>query len=109
MVADPREREEIEKEEETLRVIALFGKTNREQAKALEEKDKALAEQAERIAELGTPVERKMIAGCAAEAFTRSIRRNTVHSRGLEYLRGATPDSVPETALPSKHRTGGNC
>jgi hypothetical protein len=66
MVADPQEREEIEKEEEALRVIALFGKTNREQQKALEEqqkaleeqqkaldeKDKALEEQAKRIAEL---------------------------------------------------------
>jgi hypothetical protein len=67
MVADPQEREEIEKEEEALRTIdALFGKTGRkqkkiiekqakaleEQAKALEEKDKALEEQARQIAEL---------------------------------------------------------
>jgi chaperonin GroEL (HSP60 family) len=66
MAADPQEREEIEKEEEALRVIALFGKTNREQKKeleeqkkeleeqkkALEEKDRALEEQAKQIAEL---------------------------------------------------------
>jgi hypothetical protein len=52
MVANPQEREEIEKEEEAIRVMALFGKTNREQTKALEEKDKALEEQAKQIAEL---------------------------------------------------------
>ncbi|MDR1154232.1 MAG: hypothetical protein LBL04_05930 [Bacteroidales bacterium] len=66
MVANPQEREEIEKEEEAMRIMALFGKTNREQTKALEEqakaleekdkvigeKDKALEEQAKQIAEL---------------------------------------------------------
>ncbi|MDR1672562.1 MAG: hypothetical protein LBS09_03745, partial [Bacteroidales bacterium] len=67
MVADPKEREEIEKEAEALRTIdALFGKTQRKQKhiieekdkaleekdKALEEKDKALEEQAKQIASL---------------------------------------------------------
>jgi hypothetical protein len=45
MVADPKEREEIEKEAEALRTIDFFfGKTHREQAKALEEQTKALEE-----------------------------------------------------------------
>jgi hypothetical protein len=74
MVADPKEREEIEKEAEALRTIdALFGKTHKKQKliieeqqtvigeqvkaleekdKALEEKDRALEEQARQIAEL---------------------------------------------------------
>jgi septal ring factor EnvC (AmiA/AmiB activator) len=60
MIANPQEREEIEKEAEALRTIdALFGKTQRkqkriieEQEKILEEKDKALEEQARQIAEL---------------------------------------------------------
>jgi hypothetical protein len=59
MVADPREREEIEKEEEALRVIALFGKTNREQTKALEEQAKALEEQQKALQEKNKALEEK--------------------------------------------------
>ncbi|MDR2814387.1 MAG: hypothetical protein LBB79_07015 [Prevotellaceae bacterium] len=52
IIADPKDREEIEKEEEAMRIIDdLYGKKNREQkqiieeqAKALEEKDKVLEE-----------------------------------------------------------------
>jgi hypothetical protein len=43
MVADPAEREEIEKEAEALRTIdALFGKTHRKQKRIIEEQEKAL-------------------------------------------------------------------
>ncbi|MDR3366888.1 MAG: hypothetical protein LBO71_07985 [Prevotellaceae bacterium] len=57
IIADPKEREEIEKEEEALRIIeTLYGKKSREQkqiieeqAKALEEKDKALEGQAKAL------------------------------------------------------------
>jgi hypothetical protein len=43
MIADPKEREEIEKEAEALRIIDnLFGKTNRKQKKELEEQKKEL-------------------------------------------------------------------
>ncbi|MDR0715035.1 MAG: hypothetical protein LBF89_12390 [Bacteroidales bacterium] len=65
MVADPAEREEIEKEAEALRTIdALFGKTHRkqkriieEQEKALEEKDKALEEKDSVIGEQAKALE----------------------------------------------------
>jgi DNA repair exonuclease SbcCD ATPase subunit len=67
MVADPAEREEIEKEAEALRTIdALFGKTHRkqkriieEQEKALEEKDKALEEKARALEEKAMALEEK--------------------------------------------------
>ncbi|MDR0699762.1 MAG: hypothetical protein LBG28_11175 [Tannerella sp.] len=67
MVADPAEREEIEKEAEALRTIdALFGKTHRkqqriieEQEKTIEEKDKALGEQAKTIEEKDKTIEEK--------------------------------------------------
>jgi hypothetical protein len=60
MIADPKEREEIEKEAEALRIIDdLFGKKNREQkliieeqAKALEEKNKALEELKRQLEEM---------------------------------------------------------
>jgi homoserine dehydrogenase len=59
MAVDPKEREEIEKEAEALRVIALFGKTNREQTKALEEQAKALEEQKAVIGEQKKALEEK--------------------------------------------------
>ena len=57
MIADPKEREEIEKEEEAMRIIDdLYGKKNREQkqiieeqAKGLEEKEKIIDEKAKVI------------------------------------------------------------
>jgi hypothetical protein len=50
MVADPVEREEIEKEAEALRTIdALFGKTHRKQKRIIEEQEKALEEQAKAL------------------------------------------------------------
>jgi hypothetical protein len=53
MVADPQEREEIEKEAEALRTIdALFGKTQRKQKRIIEEQAKALEEKDKQIAEL---------------------------------------------------------
>jgi predicted RNase H-like nuclease (RuvC/YqgF family) len=74
MIANPQEREEIEKEAEALRTIdALFGKTQRkqkriieEQEKALQEKDrdlgeknKALGEQAKTLGEQAKVLEKK--------------------------------------------------
>jgi hypothetical protein len=67
MVADPKEREEIEKEAEALRTIdALFGKTHRkqqriieEQEKALEEKENVIEEQTKTIAEKEKALEEK--------------------------------------------------
>jgi hypothetical protein len=45
MIADPKEREEIEKEAEALRIIDdLFGKKNREQKQIIEQQSKALDE-----------------------------------------------------------------
>jgi hypothetical protein len=59
MAADPQEREEIEKEEEALRVIALFGKTNREQKRELEEQKKALEEKDKVLEEKNKVLEEK--------------------------------------------------
>jgi hypothetical protein len=67
MVADPQEREEIEKEEEALRTIdALFGKTSRKQkriiekqVKALEEKDKALEKQSKALEKQSKALEKQ--------------------------------------------------
>jgi hypothetical protein len=67
MIADPQEREEIEKEAEALRTIdALFGKTQRKQQsiiekqeKALEEKDKALEEKDKTIDEKDKALDEK--------------------------------------------------
>ncbi|MDR2119843.1 MAG: hypothetical protein LBP64_03070 [Tannerella sp.] len=45
MVADPKEREEIEREAEALRTIDdMYGKTNRKQKRIIEEQEKALVE-----------------------------------------------------------------
>ena len=50
MIADPKERKEIEKEAEALRIIDnLFGKTNRKQKKELEEQKKEIKEQKKEI------------------------------------------------------------
>jgi hypothetical protein len=57
IIADPKEREEIEKEEEAMRIIEeLYGRKNREQkqiieeqAKALKEKDKVLEEKVQAL------------------------------------------------------------
>ena len=52
IIANPKEREEIEKEAEALRIIDdLFGKTNRKQKKELEQKDKELKEQKKELKE----------------------------------------------------------
>jgi hypothetical protein len=67
MVADPREREEIEKEAEAMRIIDdLFGKKNREQKEELEKtkeelkkKDKALAKRDKDFEELKNQLNEK--------------------------------------------------
>jgi hypothetical protein len=67
IIADPKEREEIEKEEEAIRIIDdLYGKKNREQkqiiekqAKVLKEQAKALEEQAKALEEQAKALEEK--------------------------------------------------
>jgi DNA repair exonuclease SbcCD ATPase subunit len=60
MVADPLEREEIEKEAEALRTIdALFGKTHRKQKRIIEEQEKALEEKDKTIEEKDKALEEK--------------------------------------------------
>jgi predicted HNH restriction endonuclease len=60
MVADPVEREEIEKEAEALRTIdALFGKTHRKQKRIIEEQEKALEEKDKAIEEKDKALEGK--------------------------------------------------
>jgi hypothetical protein len=60
MIANPKEREEIEKEAEALRILDdLFGKKNREQKQMLEEADKALEEKNKMIEEKNKALEQK--------------------------------------------------
>jgi hypothetical protein len=60
MVADPKEREEIEREEEALRTIdALFGKTNREQKRIIDEQTRALEERDRVLGEKDRALEEK--------------------------------------------------
>jgi hypothetical protein len=60
MIADPKEREEIEKEEEALRTLdALFGKTNRKQKQMIEKQAKALEKQAKALEEQARTLEEK--------------------------------------------------
>jgi hypothetical protein len=60
MVADPVEREEIEKEAEALRTIdALFGKTHRKRQRIIEEQEKILEEQGKALEEQGKVLEEK--------------------------------------------------
>jgi hypothetical protein len=76
MVADPREREEIAKEEEAQRVMALFGRTNRKQEKALEEKEKVIGEQKTVIEEQETVIgEQKSVIGEQAKALEEQARQ----------------------------------
>jgi hypothetical protein len=93
LVADPKEREEIEKEAEALRTIdALYGKTQRkqkriieEQEKALEEKDRTLEEQNKALGEKDKVLEEQNKAlGEKDKALEEQNRALEEQNRALE-------------------------
>jgi hypothetical protein len=78
MVADPKEREEIEKEEEALRILEdVFGKKNREQKQIIEEKNKIIEEKNKILEEKNKILEEK-------DKIIEALKKQLTENRNID-------------------------